>query len=260
MDRVCWQCWCPLEKSQSCFDCPAPVTTAKVSSPPWALLKKWSCPEASSLPHQGLSLTLWCQKSQLKFNELARGLIPSLHPAPCSTPAECPCSKSWFPQVQLSEQIQFLGWVRLRIWLWSETDSCRGFISHFHTSVTVFVLLQILTENVSPDCLNALLPASTSSAPMRSACCWFRSFSVYFKIYVLFLCPGQNCDAKKMWWMYSQDFSITLVTKFPSKLNSYSFWSQIQLRIADQKRWKVKQTTGPQKKSNSLNELSTFPQ
>lgn len=35
-------------------------------------------------------------------------------------------------------------WVRLGIWLWSTTDSC--FVSHFHTSVTVFVPLQILTE------------------------------------------------------------------------------------------------------------------
>lgn len=54
--------------------------------------KKWSCPEASILAHQGLSLTPWCQKSQLKFNELAQGLIPCLHPAPAGVPAHSPSS------------------------------------------------------------------------------------------------------------------------------------------------------------------------
>lgn len=182
MDRLCWQCWGPLEKSRGCFGHPVPATIAKASNPPWALLKKWSCPQASSLPHQGLSLTLWCQKSQLKFSELARGPVPCLHPTLCRTPAEClhTCSKPCFPRVQLPEHIQILGWGPE--WGLGYGYEVQQTPVLFPTSTPLWLSLYLCKSSLKclPDCLNLLLPASASSAPMRSACCWFRLFSAYF--------------------------------------------------------------------------------
>lgn len=188
----------PLRKARA-------VLTAQYQSPlqrlpilPELSLKRWSCPEASSLPHQGLSLTLWCQKSQLKLNELAQGLIPSLHPTPCRTPAvsllKVPVPTS--AAVRVDPVFRMRAWVRLGIWLHSEADSCS-----FPTSTLLWLSLHLCKSSLKMSPLIVQMLFFQQAHPLHQwdllvADSVLSQFTSRFMC--LFLCPGQNCDAKNM--------------------------------------------------------------